>query len=115
MATNQSSAAADTATSDTAATETSDAPAAPAPQTTSPLLSAQVSGGQIIVSGAGFQPGDRLSIEFTRPDGRIDPTVAIADEDGRLTSYARNYTEGKHQVTAKRADGSVVASSKFSV
>lgn len=91
--------------------ETKDDDAPPADD--APLV-ASVSGNLITLKGNGFEPGKRYDVRFQRPDGAIDNTVAVAQEDGSLTTYATVRGTGKHLAWLELL-GSKVAELKFKV
>lgn len=112
-----------------AADPPADPPAdAPAPDATPPAegddaaepdaggqsLSASVSGNLITLSGTGFEAGKRYDVRFQRPDGSIDNTLAVAQEDGSLTTYATLKATGKHTAWLELL-GAKVAQLKFKV
>lgn len=77
-------------------------------------LQTSIVGGLITLNGAGFEPGQRYDVRFQRPDGSIDNTVARAQDDGSLATYATVKGTGKHEAWLEVL-GKRIAGLKFKV
>ncbi len=90
----------------------------PAPDEAQPAdgatLASSVVGNLITLSGTGFEAGQRYDVRFQRPDGSIDNTVAVAQGDGALATYATVKGSGKHEAWLEVL-GKKIASLKFKV
>lgn len=101
---------AETAAAESTADATSDAPTPNGGNG----LSASVAGNLITLTGTGFESGQKYDVRFQRPDGSIDNTIAIAQEDGSLATYATVKGTGKHEAWLEVL-GKKIAGLKFKV
>ena len=82
-------------------TETQTAPANPGSK--DPINVSQV-GNLATVTVAGIPAGTRCIVSFKAPSGNVISAVAIADDEGNLTSWGRLLEDGKYKISI--ADGS---------